>query len=1098
MCELLKRVLSRLRRSVEYLRTFKCTSEPAEMATTETEYRSWASDKQTVLADLSVELQEATETHLQLLVNGGSKLQILIPSTYHLGLSASTDSSEVFLVLTMGDINGKVESSMMALNERLEQIRVNKDVLQKVLDLLLGALQKLHEHRGAKRSRHKFENDVESERPAGSDWEDEEEGDDDQTSSEGCNSEENYQSDDEGDVNASCYDIAVGESRTSCTTEYETRTGGFLHALADDARKLCEDYQRGSSRDMKHPLMWVRVVSKPMLLTVQLQFEVAGMIDERIAAGLGLTLDEPVSLSLEFSKNVWSESIFRSERLLKYERVSASQCSLVSNVAPEKDPDDIDRFLEASGGDRHRSYGLEVLFPELTKKFFANLNQESPSDNVHLEGFDYEKFNSKNPFVCLALFISLQLRLLPGWCLVCWKKLPFSVTRMRTCDDDLCLYRFEELGLGVSVLDEVKSNAALVDVDISLAYSAVESSRDVFEPFPAFLLANQEIRGRSGWFSNSHRPNSLVKDAGKTNKRFDILKHVLSGIPAIDVLKECANERSLKRALTRAWYVHKYEGFERAPHGGPVVEHPVEDLKRQSTSPFYRSTAVVEPADPELWKKVAKMAYDVTRFILMTNRLSLSLLSREDEVMKPEMFSDRADHYSDVLHAEFTHYQFVVLHDTPEKEAYFTRRREAHGSFFAFHGSSPENWYSILRNGLRSMSNTGYMSTGAAYGEGIYLATDLSTSMNYARPTGTSWGNGKLKNGFHCIAICEVINGSPRASPRSNNILVVPRENEKNVAIRYLLVFKPKVTAFVRDVRIEGRALCAYPSNIDLLHHYQRLQQSQGAAQRLQRQTRMAARSAIFLRALAADESHVNVKPAVVVAPPPTVAAPSSAKNKAPARHETQGRSAGIATRTRSGASAGTLSSQAVMQEFSSLMKAIRKSPPIAPIIERNEPAAVLAGTTVTIPDEDNNLSLWRIALHPYLLKESTHLYNDFKELKRLRNAADDIPVELEVKFPSTFPFEPPFVRVVSPRFKMHSGHVTVGGSICMELLTASGWSPACNFESLLVQVVMAFVEGEGRLDLKKASVHGKHEYQESEAREAFQRAARAHGWKTS
>jgi ubiquitin-conjugating enzyme E2 Q len=66
-----------------------------------------------------------------------------------------------------------------------------------------------------------------------------------------------------------------------------------------------------------------------------------------------------------------------------------------------------------------------------------------------------------------------------------------------------------------------------------------------------------------------------------------------------------------------------------------------------------------------------------------------------------------------------------------------------------------------------------------------------------------------------------------------------------------------------------------------------------------------------------------------------------------------------------------------------------------------------------------------------------------------------------------------------------------------MELLTASGWSPACNFESLLVQVVMAFVEGEGRLDLK-VSVHGKHEYQESEAREAFQRAARAHGWKTS
>jgi hypothetical protein len=726
------------------------------MAATEIEYQEWASDKLTVLADLSVELDEATETHLQLLVNGGSKLQILIPSTYHSGLSGSTNFSEVFLVLTMGDVDGKVESSMLPLNERLEQISVKPNALHKVLDLLLTALKKLHEHRGTKRSRHKFEKD-ESER---SDWEDEEEDD------EGCNSEENYESDDEGDVNASCYDIAVGEPRTSCTTEFETRTRGYLHALAEDARRHCEEAQRGSSRDMKNPLMWFRVVSKPMLLTVQLQFEVAGMIDERIAAGLGLTLDEPVSLSLEFSKNAWSESIFRSESLPRHERVTASQSVLVSNVAPEKDADEIDRFLEASGGDRHRSYGLEVLFPELTKRFFAHLNEESPGDGVHLEGLQYDKLNNKNPFVCLALFISLQLRLLPGWCLVCWKKLPFSVTRMRTCDDDLCLYRFEELGLGVSVLDDVKSNPALVDVDLSLAYSAAESSRDVFEPFPAFLLTNQEIRGRSGWFST--KAPAKTKDAGRTNKRFEILKEVLSAIPAVDVLTKCPNERSLKRALTRAWYMQKYEGFQSAPHGGPVgYAAPEGALPPRRNPSMYREQV---PADGEIWKKEAKMAYDVTRFILMTNRLSLSLLSAENELLRTDMFNNRSPDYGCAAEGgEFTHYQFVVLHDTPEREAYFTRRREASGSFFAFHGSPAENWYSILRNGLRSMSNTGYMSTGAAHGEGIYLATDLCTSMSYARATGASWINGKLKHGFHCVAICEVTSSSSnlRSPPSS-------------------------------------------------------------------------------------------------------------------------------------------------------------------------------------------------------------------------------------------------------------------------------------------------------------------------------------------
>ena len=82
-----------------------------------------------------------------------------------------------------------------------------------------------------------------------------------------------------------------------------------------------------------------------------------------------------------------------------------------------------------------------------------------------------------------------------------------------------------------------------------------------------------------------------------------------------------------------------------------------------------------------------------------------------------------------------------------------------------------------------------------------------------------------------------------------------------------------------------------------------------------------------------------------------------------------------------------------------------------------------------------------------------------------------------EQKFPSSFPFDPPFIRVVKPRFAFHSGHVTVGlkfseflfftkfffgwlfslfvkgGSICFELLTRSGWSPACTIESVLIQI---------------------------------------------
>ena len=99
--------------------------------------------------------------------------------------------------------------------------------------------------------------------------------------------------------------------------------------------------------------------------------------------------------------------------------------------------------------------------------------------------------------------------------------------------------------------------------------------------------------------------------------------------------------------------------------------------------------------------------------------------------------------------------------------------------------------------------------------------------------------------------------------------------------------------------------------------------------------------------------------------------------------------------------------------------------------------------------------------------------------------------IELELRFPADFPSAPPFVRVVSPRFEHHTGHVTVGGSICMHEITASGWRPNTTIETLLLMIRTAFVEGEGQLHHRIPHVP----YALHEAREAFTRVARAHGW---
>jgi len=98
--------------------------------------------------------------------------------------------------------------------------------------------------------------------------------------------------------------------------------------------------------------------------------------------------------------------------------------------------------------------------------------------------------------------------------------------------------------------------------------------------------------------------------------------------------------------------------------------------------------------------------------------------------------------------------------------------------------------------------------------------------------------------------------------------------------------------------------------------------------------------------------------------------------------------------------------------------------------------------------------------------------------------------VVMEVLFPDTYPMAPPFIRVIRPRFQMHSGHVTIGGSICMQLLTPSGWLPSVSLENVFVSIRSEMVEGNGRLDFSN-----NRDYTKEEAKEAFNRVASRYGW---
>eukprot|EP01126_Amoeba_proteus_P050158 TRINITY_DN5905_c0_g1_i2.p1 TRINITY_DN5905_c0_g1~~TRINITY_DN5905_c0_g1_i2.p1 ORF type:complete len:489 (-),score=96.86 TRINITY_DN5905_c0_g1_i2:167-1447(-) len=164
--------------------------------------------------------------------------------------------------------------------------------------------------------------------------------------------------------------------------------------------------------------------------------------------------------------------------------------------------------------------------------------------------------------------------------------------------------------------------------------------------------------------------------------------------------------------------------------------------------------------------QINRLLYPLLRWILTSNRAHIAKLLPEEQIPQTG-----------------TNLQFVLLSTPPKKEKLFQATKKARSSFYTFHGSGFHNWHSILRNGLRNLSGTSLMSTGAAYGNGIYMAQDSGTSLGYAAAA-NGWPNSMFgEHGLQCVAICEVINAGYKANP----YYVVPDEN--HVVTRYLLLF---------------------------------------------------------------------------------------------------------------------------------------------------------------------------------------------------------------------------------------------------------------------------------------------------------------------
>jgi len=130
-------------------------------------------------------------------------------------------------------------------------------------------------------------------------------------------------------------------------------------------------------------------------------------------------------------------------------------------------------------------------------------------------------------------------------------------------------------------------------------------------------------------------------------------------------------------------------------------------------------------------------------------------------------------------------------------------RCETETTFYAFHGSRLDNWFSILNHGLQQ-----HRSKTTLFGSGTYLSHELGMSLLYST-RGVAWEHSALGPSLSCMAIAQVINhpsvkihsecptrgrveGSEGGSIPQSYILV--RDNQL-LNIRYILLYGSETTS---------------------------------------------------------------------------------------------------------------------------------------------------------------------------------------------------------------------------------------------------------------------------------------------------------------
>ncbi|EME83612.1 uncharacterized protein MYCFIDRAFT_164748 [Pseudocercospora fijiensis CIRAD86] len=529
-------------------------------------------------------------------------------------------------------------------------------------------------------------------------------------------------------------------------------------------------------------------------------------------------------------------------------------------------------------------------------------------------------------------------------------------------------------------------------------------------------------------------------------------------------------------------------------------------------------------ADLKKWiERISPSALSLLRWIIASNRSCIMQVDGDETgtasngSKKPvTVFSKSQER----CYGMKDYMQFRFAMGAPDKEQRFINEVRAttdrlglqYPTIFAWHGSPLHNWHMIIREGLH-FKNADH---GRAFGDGVYHAKDAQISTGYSNVASyggsgrfySSWPNSSLRISS-ALALNEIVN-APAEFTSSNPYYVVKQLDW--IQTRYLFVNvapksdSVKIGADVKPQNAHPQDPIHTPKGISdaVVIPASAIKSSKTARGVAVKETapknpNPSKKMKLFGSATAinpividddsdgasvatdTEDREILLDEPEVVEPPQVANVDKKSAGKAIVKNALQ-----------TDFVPGSLDFKDLplmpLPEYATsattkrLMKELQN---LAKVQESTSPAEL--GWYIDVEKIDNAYQ-WIVELHSFHTFEKLPLADEMKK-QNIKS------IVLEIRFNKDFPFTPPYVRVVRPQFLTFNqgggGHIVMGGAMCMELLTNTGWSSVSTMESVLMQIRMA-IASEPYARLNK---NAKNDYGVGEAAEGYMRACATHGW---